>query len=283
MLIPGGRLLHSVPVDVVKHVGQTRRGELAALMRSFALPSVFAGELGGLAFAAVMIISMGLTGMGFLTPVNLGAPALVVSVAPSPAALPSLISALGYTLPASVATKVIPVLKGGHYLGSASANQLGSLLAFIHVPERRIHLMILILTGHANNTTLVEFMSSTPQAARSAVMRAMPLVVTHVAEGAILHLILSAILGVLFFAVIGTAAWLGLPMFRTAAGIVSASLVGGVVVYAVNRWILLPPTNPMIALVPQNWFLLAHLVFGLVVGLVLAKALKSRMDCTRRL
>jgi uncharacterized membrane protein len=59
---------------------------------------------------------------------------------------------------------------------------------------------------------------------------------------------------------------------RTSAGLVAASVAGGAIVYVVNRWALLPPTNPMMALVPQIAFFLAHLLFGLVVGVVLAAA-----------
>lgn len=42
----------------------------------------------------------------------------------------------------------------------------------------------------------------------------------------------------------------------------------------VNRWALLPSTSPMMGLVPQIAFFLAHLLFGLIVGTVLAMALR---------
>ncbi|MGH8994591.1 MAG: hypothetical protein ACRDYB_00880 [Acidimicrobiales bacterium] len=54
----------------------------------------------------------------------------------------------------------------------------------------------------------------------------------------------------------------------------AAGVVGGAVVYVVNRWGLLPHTNPMMSLVPQIAFFLAHLLFGLIVGTVLAMALR---------
>ena len=37
---------------------------------------------------------------------------------------------------------------------------------------------------------------------------------------------------------------------------------------------LLPPTSPMMGLVPQTAFFLAHLLFGLVIGIVLAIAFR---------
>ena len=40
------------------------------------------------------------------------------------------------------------------------------------------------------------------------------------------------------------------------------------------RWGLLPADNPLMAFVPQIAFFLAHLLFGLVVGIVLAVAFR---------
>ena len=51
-------------------------------------------------------------------------------------------------------------------------------------------------------------------------------------------------------------------------------LAGGAIVYVVMRWGLPPPANPMMGLVPQTAFFLAHLLFGLVIGIVLAMAFR---------
>ena len=72
-------------------------------------------------------------------------------------------------------------------------------------------------------------------------------------------------------AVTGAAAWDRVPGMRSPAGIMSAGVAGGAIVY-VMRWGLLPPFNPMMAFVPQIAFFLAHLPFGLVVGVVLVVA-----------
>ncbi|HEY5986194.1 MAG TPA: hypothetical protein VIV12_07455 [Streptosporangiaceae bacterium] len=54
---------------------------------------------------------------------------------------------------------------------------------------------------------------------------------------------------------------------RSPAGIMS-------IIYVINRWGLLPPVNPLMAFVPQLAFFLAHLLFGLIVGIVLAIAFR---------
>jgi hypothetical protein len=54
----------------------------------------------------------------------------------------------------------------------------------------------------------------------------------------------------------------------------SAGVIGGAIVYVIMRWGLLPPVNPLMAFVPQIAFFLAHLLFGFVVGIVLAIAFR---------
>jgi hypothetical protein len=63
---------------------------------------------------------------------------------------------------------------------------------------------------------------------------------------------------------------------RTSGGIVAAGVIGGAIVYVIMRWGLLPPVNPLMGFVPQIAFFLAHLLFGLVVGIVLAVAFRRR-------
>lgn len=61
---------------------------------------------------------------------------------------------------------------------------------------------------------------------------------------------------------------------RSSGGIVTAGVIGGAIVYVILRWGLLPPVNPLMALVPQTAFFLAHLLFGLAAGIVLAVAFR---------
>lgn len=78
-------------------------------------------------------------------------------------------------------------------------------------------------------------------------MAAMPLDAGYVVVGVILHFLFAAFLGVLFFAGIGAAAWFDLRGMRTRVGPMGAGMIGGALVCVLNRWIFLPPTNPIMA------------------------------------
>lgn len=96
----------------------------------------------------------------------------------------------------------------------------------------------------------------------------------HVLAGAVLHFAYSGFLGVAFAMVIAAAMMMRAPFMRTAGGVIAAGVAGGAIVYVVMRWGLLPSVNPLMAFVSQTAFFLAHLLFGLVVGMVLAVALR---------
>lgn len=70
--------------------------------------------------------------------------------------------------------------------------------------------------------------------------------------------------------VIAAAMMMRVPLMRTAGGVTAAGVIGGALVYVVMRWGLLPSADPLMAFVPQTAFFLAHLLFGLVAGVVLA-------------
>ncbi|MDA8354950.1 MAG: hypothetical protein M0Z95_01290 [Actinomycetota bacterium] len=250
---------------------RTRAGDVKAAAARLAVPSVFAGLLGGLFMIVVMILVTGTSGMGYASPLNLGMPAFVSTITPPLSMLPKLMAAMGITLPAPVMAQLAVAIHAGH-IPPAMMAKLGPMLMSMHVPASEVHMMGLLMTGHATNSTVAALMSHMSPAARAMVMSAMPVSAAHVVVGTILHFAFAAFLGVAFFGIIGAAAWLGLPGMRTSAGLVAASVAGGAIVYVVNRWALLPPTNPMMALVPQIAFFLAHLLFGLVVGVVLAAA-----------
>jgi|GEM_PF-1205212 len=103
-----------------------------------------------------------------------------------------------------------------------------------------------------------------------------PVSAAHVLVGAVLHFAYSGFLGVAFAMVIAAAMMMRVPLMRTAGGVTAAGVAGGAVVYAAMRWGLLPLVNPLMALVPQTAFFLAHLLFGLVAGVVLAVAFRRR-------
>jgi hypothetical protein len=244
-------------------------------MKRILAPAIGAGLFGGALLAMMMMIVMGAAGMGFWSPLNLGIPAFSYTITPSLSMLPSLVSAMGINLPSSAMAQLAMAIKGGH-ISTAMANQLGAMLTSMNVPAAKVHMMGLLMTGHATNSTVASLMNSMSPSARHALMSAMPLSTSRIIVGMMMHFAFSALMGVAFFAVIIKARRLNIPALKSTVGIVAASMVGGAIVYAVNVWILLPVTNPMMAFVPHLAFFLAHLVFGLGVGLILVRVLKSR-------
>lgn len=231
-----------------------------------------AGLAGGVVLAMIMMVVMAVVGQGFWSPVNLGIPAFVYTITPPLSMLPSLLGAMGISLPASAMGQMSAAISSGH-ISSAMAHQFGSLLLSMHVPAAKVQLMGQLMTGHASNSTVSQLLAGMPSSARDAVMAAMPVSSGRVLVGLVLHMMMSLLLGVSFAAVIVGARRAGLAALGTRAGVVGASIVGGGLVYVLMRWVLLPPTNSMMAFVPQWWFLIAHLMFGLVVGAILAPTL----------
>ena len=260
--------------SMTKTITRIDTQESPLVRRRFAAPAIGAGLFGGALLAMMMMIVMGAMGMGFWSPLNLGIPAFSYTITPSLSMLPSLVSAMGINLPSSAMAQLATAIKGGH-ISTAMANQLGGMLMSMHVPVAKVHMMGLLMTGHATNSTVASLMNSMSPAARNTIMSAMPLSASRIVVGMMMHFAFSALLGVAFFAIIIKAQRMNAPALNTTGGILGASMIGGAIVYAINVWILLPATNPMMAFVPQPAFFLAHLLFGLGVGLVLARVLKS--------
>lgn len=249
------------------------QGEAMKIARYLLGPGLLAGLLGGLAMIAVMILVMGAAGMGYATPLNLGMAGFVFTITPPMSMLPRLMTLMGIHLPASAAGPLMAAVHSGH-ISPMVMHKLGAMLTGTHVPAATVSQMGLLMSGRASNSTMASLMSTMSPSARAMVMNAMPVSAGHVVTGAILHFAFAAFLGVAFAAVIGAAARVGLPGMRSAAGIMSAGVVGGAIVYVIMRWALLPSANPLMAFVPQTAFFLAHLLFGLVVGVVLAMAFR---------
>lgn len=248
------------------------RGDAGALVRRLVLPGIGAGLLGGLFMIVVMILVMGTSGMGYATPLNLGMASFVYTVTPPLAMFPMLMTMMGITLPAPVMSQLASAIHSGH-IPAAMVSKLGPMLMSMHVPAAKVHMIGLLMTGHATNSTVATLMGQLPPTARNTVMAAMPVSAPHVVVGTVLHFAFAAFLGVAFFAIIAGAAWF-LPALRNPMALMAAGVIGGGVVYVINRWALLPATNPMMGLVPQIAFFLAHLLFGLVVGTMLAMTLR---------
>jgi hypothetical protein len=249
------------------------RGDAGVMARRLFGPALLAGLAGGLAMIVVMILAMGTAGMGYATPLNLGMAAFVFTITPPLSMLPRLLGLMGIHLPASAAGPLMGAVHSGH-ISPAMMKSLGSMLMGMHVPAATVTQMGLLMSGKASNSTTASLMSTMSPSARAAVMNAMPVSAGQVAVGTILHFTFAAFLGVAFAAVIGAAAWAGIAGMRSSGKIVTAGVIGGAIVYVIMRWGLLPPVNPLMAFVPQITFFLAHLLFGLVVGIVLAVAFR---------
>ena len=257
------------------HAAGAGAGDPATVAKRLAVPAVGAGVLGGLVLIATMTIVMGAAGMGYASPLNLGMPAFVYTIAPPVHMLPQLIAAMGINLPPTAMSQLAPAIQSGH-ISAPMAHQLGAMLLGMHVPAAQVQMMGQLMTGHASNATVATLLGHLSPAARNSIMAAMPVSAGHVVVGLILHVAFSAFLGLAFFAIIGAAAWFGPSILRSKMAFMAIGVAGGAVVYVVNRFVLLPPTNPMMGLVPQIAFFLAHLLFGLVVGTAFAMAYGRR-------
>ncbi len=249
--------------------------------KAWARRAMGAGLAGGVVLAMIMMIVMAADGQGFWSPLNLGIPAFVYTIAPPLAMLPSLMAAMGISLPAATMSQLSGAIASGH-ISSAMAKQLGTMLMTMHVPAAKVQLMGQLMMGHATNSTVSQLLAGMPSSARNAVMAAMPISSGRVVVGLVLHMMMSLLLGVSFAAVILGARRAGISVLRTRAGVIGASMLGGAIVYVLMRWVLLPPTNSMMAFVPQSWFFIAHLMFGLVVGMILAPVLAGSSASSAR-
>jgi len=254
---------------------QLHQGDVAIVAKKLAAPAVMAGVLGGLVLIVMMTIVMGTSGMGYASPLNLGMPAFVYTIAPPVQMLPNLMAAMGITLPPSAMAQLGPAIQSGH-LSAPMVQQLSTMLVAMHVPMAKIQMMSPLMTGHATNATVATLLGQLPPAARASVMASMPVSAGHIVVGSILHFAFSAFLGVAFFAIIAAIAWFGPSMLRSKMAFMAIGMMGGAVVYVVNRFVFLPHANPMMAVVPQIAFFFAHLLFGLVVGTVFAMAYDRR-------
>jgi hypothetical protein len=246
-------------------------GQAGSIARQLAGAGVLAGLAGGLAMIVVMILVMGAAGMGYATPLNVGMASFAFTIAPP---VPTLMPLMGIRLPASVAPQVMAAAAGGH-VSPALMSHLQAMLMGMHLPAATVTQIGALMGGHAANAQVAGLMSMLSPSARATVMSAMPVSAAHVLVGAVLHFAYAGFLGVAFAMVIA-ATMMRVPLMRTAGGVTAAGVIGGAIVYVVMRWRLLPSVNPLMAFVPQTAFFLAHLLFGLIAGVVLAVAFRRR-------
>jgi hypothetical protein len=196
-------------------------------------PALVGGWLGGLALIVVMLLVTGASGMGYATPLNLGIPAFVYTITPPANMLPALMGRMGVHVPQGAMAQLAPALRGGH-VSPMMAHQFAGMLLAMRVPAAKVQMMGQMMTGHATNGAVKDLLAGMSPSARHAVMRAMPVTTNHVAASSVLHFAYSGLLGVLFALVIIGAAW-RVPALRAPVPIVGSSVLGGAVVYVVNR------------------------------------------------
>ncbi|TMK94008.1 MAG: hypothetical protein E6G37_04760 [Actinobacteria bacterium] len=110
-----------------------------------------------------------------------------------------------------------------------------------------------------------------------------PVQASHLAVGAGLHFAFSAVVGIAFALVLWELARAGLGrLLSTYQGYVAASVAGGVILYLVMWYLVLPWANaPFKDLALRGPFFVAHIVYGLVFGLVAFPFLARRERTTK--
>ena len=100
-----------------------------------------------------------------------------------------------------------------------------------------------------------------------------PVQASHLAVGFLLHMGFSIAVGVAFALIIYLAAQvLRLPLLTTRYGYVGAAVIGGLILYALMMYVILPApigANPVIPdMTPRGAFIIGHILYGLTFGLV---------------
>jgi hypothetical protein len=96
-----------------------------------------------------------------------------------------------------------------------------------------------------------------------------PVQASHLAVGAGLHFAFSAVVGITFVLVLWELARMGLGILGNYGGYVVAATAGGAILYFVMWYLVLPWANsPFKELALRGPFFVAHLIFGLLFGLV---------------
>jgi hypothetical protein len=106
-----------------------------------------------------------------------------------------------------------------------------------------------------------------------------PVQASHLAVGFLVHMGFSIVVGIAFALVIyfGIRV-LRLPLLVTRYGYVGAAVIGGLILYALMMYVILPApigANPVIPdMTPRGAFIIGHVLYGLTFGLVAFALLK---------
>jgi hypothetical protein len=100
-----------------------------------------------------------------------------------------------------------------------------------------------------------------------------PVQASHLAVGFLLHMGFSIVVGIAFaFVIYFGIRVLRLPFLTTRYGYVGAAVIGGLILYALMMYVILPApvgANPVIPdMTPRGAFVIGHVLYGLTFGLV---------------
>ena len=100
-----------------------------------------------------------------------------------------------------------------------------------------------------------------------------PVQASHLAVGFLVHMAFSIAVGVAFALVIFLATRaLRLPLLTTRYGYTGAAVIGGLILYALMMYLILPApigANPVIPdMTPRGAFVIGHVLYGITFGLV---------------
>jgi hypothetical protein len=96
------------------------------------------------------------------------------------------------------------------------------------------------------------------------------LIPSHLAVGFVLHMTFSVVVGVSFALILLAAIRvLRLPLLVTRLGYTGAAVIGGLVLYGLMMYVILPGANPlMVDATPRGAFIIGHVLYGLTFGLI---------------
>jgi hypothetical protein len=96
------------------------------------------------------------------------------------------------------------------------------------------------------------------------------LIPSHLAVGFLLHMTFSVVVGVSFALILLAAIRvLRLPLLATRLGYTGAAVMGGLVLYGLMMYVILPGANPlMVDATPRGAFIIGHVLYGLTFGLI---------------
>jgi hypothetical protein len=106
---------------------------------------------------------------------------------------------------------------------------------------------------------------------------------SHLAVGFLVHMAFSIVVGIAFALVIFVATRaLRLQVLTTRFGYVGAAVIGGLMLYALMMYLILPPpigANPVIPdMTPRGAFIIGHVLYGITFGLVAFALLRPTLS-----